>query len=362
MSKHKRNPPGYWTYQTCLKTMKRYKFWKEFAKNHHGAVKSIMKNNWMKKLVKESGISKRFQKPHGYYTESRIIKVAKKCKTRLEFLKNHSGTYQAARRKKILYKVCKHMKFQGNRIKRRLYAFEHSDKSVYVGLTYNFDVRYRQHMSKNKILIGKKKTTVQKFITFDKLYHVDIAGEKEVELIEKYRKNGWTILNKRSAGSLGGSGTKRTFEECLSFVKKCKTRMEFWNHSMARTARKYRWLDALRKFLPPKIQNCGEKHYRFKWPTKTLALEALKYKTRLEFQNNCEGGYSTASRRNILNKICKHMGPPQNGKKKVKCLQNGRIYESLNYAAKLLKCPLSGISKVARKQQKQTCGYTFIYV
>jgi hypothetical protein len=44
-----------------------------------------------------------------------------------------------------------------------------------------------------------------------------------------------------------------------------------------------------------------------KWTIKELKLEALKYKTRMEFKKNSSGAYKFASRLNLLDEICQHM-------------------------------------------------------
>ena len=45
------------------------------------------------------------------------------------------------------------------------------------------------------------------------------------------------------------------------------------------------------------------------WSKESLKKEALKYKTRTEFQNNCSGAYKESAKRGVLDKVCSHMTP-----------------------------------------------------
>jgi hypothetical protein len=44
-----------------------------------------------------------------------------------------------------------------------------------------------------------------------------------------------------------------------------------------------------------------------KWTHKTIASEAAKYLSRIEFSNGSRGGYEAARRRKILDEVCAHM-------------------------------------------------------
>ena len=103
------------------------------------------------------------------------------------------------------------MENHGSRFFRGLYAIEHLDKSVYVGLTYNYKHRYNGHMTgkgATAILLQEKfKIFGHTFVTYGVFYPIEIAGQKESELIDQYRNNGWSVLNKAKAGSLGGNST-----------------------------------------------------------------------------------------------------------------------------------------------------------
>lgn len=57
----------------------------------------------------------------------------------------------------------------GNRFFRAIYAFEHPDKTVYVGLTCDYDRRYAEHMRNSDILIEKEKIGGQIFVKLNSI-------------------------------------------------------------------------------------------------------------------------------------------------------------------------------------------------
>jgi hypothetical protein len=94
--------------------------------------------------------------------------------------------------------------------------------------------------------------------------------------------------------------TKWTFEKLQEEALKYKTRKEFEknNPNAYHAAHKRKILDKICSHMEYQL------HY---WTDEELAQEALKYKTRKEFQKNSNGAYHTAHKRKILDKICSHM-------------------------------------------------------
>src|SRR5436190_24365512 len=80
------------------------------------------------------------------WTPDQIADEAKKYSSRSEFEKGNLGAYKAAHRRCLLDAVCGHMRPKGHRFKRAIYIYEFADKSVYVGLTYDYERRHWQHM------------------------------------------------------------------------------------------------------------------------------------------------------------------------------------------------------------------------
>jgi len=296
----KRKKHGYWTLKRCIKSALKFTTKTDWFLAFPGAVNSAYKNKWHKICTMHM---KQGRKPNNYWTFERCQQDALLFETVTEWRRESPQPYSAAKRNKWL-KVCKkHMKKCGNRISRALYSFEHPDKSVYVGLTWNYKQRYSHHMTYNTLLIQKRELGGQVFKEYGVFYSTNIVGQKEAELIEEYRANGWTILNKAEAGALGGKKPyKWTLENCITEASKYKTTTEWKNHSAAsyRAARQKKWLDKCRPHM--------------KLSTNHLPV-------------------------------------------KIKCIQTGQVFRTIKEASKVM--GLFNVGEVLSGKRKDARGYTF---
>lgn len=201
--KSKQRSHGFWNNKNrCAKEAKKYSCIRDFQKGSGGAFNRATKNGWLEEITAH------MEKQYGNnrkWTKDKCLKEALNHKYRIDFKKSSPSAYRSASNKGWLDEICLHMKPLGHKYKRQLYAFEFPDKSVYVGLTYNYDSRYNEHMSKNKLIIKKTNEMGHTFVMFNTFYSYDVVGKKEALLIDKYRKKGWKILNKAKAGGLGGA-------------------------------------------------------------------------------------------------------------------------------------------------------------
>jgi predicted GIY-YIG superfamily endonuclease len=189
------------------------------------------------------------------------------------------------------------MKTQGTFTLRKLYAFEHPDKSVYIGLTYNYERRYKAHMETSKILIAKHKVMGHRFVTFDTLYPAHEAALKEQELIENYRRAGWKILNKNKAGALGGNIKKWDFEKIQKLAKKYKTVKQFYTRqpSAAVIARRNGWMDKVCRHMISKAKR--------RYTDQELIKLAEQSGSRGKMRKLFNGAYQVALRRGVLDTV-----------------------------------------------------------
>lgn len=250
---------------------------------------------------------------HRNWTNDELKTEALKYKNRSDFVKNSCGAYTTATRRGILDDVCKHMERQGSRLFRGLYVFEYPiSKKAYVGLTYNYEERYSAHLRKTKCIIEMDKTEKHIFRPLGIFYPKEEAAILEQKLIEEYRDNGWTLLNRVRGGNLGGNVLQ--------------------------------------------------------WTKDKLIKEALKYKTRWDFVKGSLGAYDSAHRQGLLNEICSHMpkfdkkSVSEKNSKPIKCHQNGKTYSSIGEAAKKLKINASSISMVLHGKRKHAKGKTFEFI
>lgn len=94
-------------------------------------------------------------------------------------------------------------------------------------------------------------------------------------------------------------------EEALKY----KSRSEFKRCSSGafQIAKKRGILDEICSHMPKRNTSRGENHYAFTWTYEMLYQEALKYKTRSEFQAKSRKAFDIAYRRGIMDEICSHM-------------------------------------------------------
>jgi hypothetical protein len=181
---------------------------------------------------------------------------ALKYNTRTEFSDGSGGAYNYAKKHNIFDEICSHMILIGNPTKRCIYVCKFPDNHCYVGLTYDMGSRkkHRDLYSKNDAVALYQEETGLDYEYIQVTDYVDVSKAKELEgeYVEKFKSEGWVILNRTKTGALGS--------------------VDKWTHN-------------------------------------SVKEEALKYSVRSHFKNSCCGGYSYAKKKGILDNICSHMKP-----------------------------------------------------
>ena len=237
------------------------------------------------------------------WTKEKCQEEALKYKTRTKFSRRSSRAYEVARKNNWLNEMCSHMIRFGNKMFRCIYVYEFSDNCAYVGLTYNLQKRninrklqnndaVTKHISETKLIPELKQLT--------KYIPINEACILEIEYIEKYKYNGWQVLNKNKGGNTGTLEKKRTIEMCREEALRYNTRSEFYhkNNKVYTTAQRYGWLDKICQHMEFQIHH---------WTIDECKKEALKYSSRCEFEKNNKNSYIWAIRHNVLDEICSHM-------------------------------------------------------
>lgn len=259
----KRKKRGYWTKEKCYKEALKYKFKSDFINNSKVAYYRLVKWKLIDDACKHMPVRKNLE-PSKWNKEA-CIEVAKKCKYKSEFVKLYNGAYSSSKNNNWLHEITTHFQPIGSKVSRCIYVYEFDDKSFYVGLTYNIDKRHKQHMKDDDSAVFKYMKKTNKAPSFKQVTdYIDYreVGKVEDDILKKYIKNGWKPLNKAKTGGLGSSIEKKK----------------------------------------PKL-----KKERFLWVKENCYKEALKYNTRMEFQDNSRGAYMSACRNKWLNEICSHM-------------------------------------------------------
>jgi len=243
------------------------------------------------------------RKGNGYWTKEKCKFEALKYDSRKQFCDNSVGAYRSSIKNKWIDEICSHMIKKGNHLKRCIYSYEFSDNFVYVGLTYNLNERQKSRNKniKDKVILHIKETNLQPIIKqLTDYLSVDEAIKLEYFYVEKYKNEGWNILNKSKTGGIGGNNFKWTKEKCLKESLKYKNRNEFSLKSPGsyRSSLRCNWLDEI----------CSHMIKQNIWNKENCKKEALKYSSRFEFSKNSKSSYSSSLNNGWLDEICEHMG------------------------------------------------------
>jgi predicted GIY-YIG superfamily endonuclease/Pyruvate/2-oxoacid:ferredoxin oxidoreductase delta subunit len=194
---------------------------KKFRDNHYRA--------WM--LARRLGIIDdlnliRCETGITYWPENRIREVASKYTSLSKFCKGDYAAWRYAGERGIRHDLG--FIPTGNRMKRCVYVFEFKDNHAYIGLTWNAENRKNQHLlsDKSPVYIHQDVCRDYEFIIKEDYMPCKDAQKYERFYIDKYRENGWIVLNRNSGGTPGGRNSKITDDMIREEGRKYKTRVE----------------------------------------------------------------------------------------------------------------------------------------
>ena len=317
-------PAGYWNdYEHCQNAALECSTRLEMRKKFRSGYEAIKTNKWDElfshmvdpRLGKVAANIGSEAANEGWTLESLKL-VASKFPTRKLFMNKRPGAYKTACELGCIDEVCAHMERQGHLYLRQIYAIEFADKSVYIGLTYNFAARKLQHLrySSNKYVREKISSGMAyEFVQYKDFYSREDAPKQEQKLAELYVIRGYTALNigkLGAGGSLGGGvvhGSKKDADDhqdikwskplVLQVARSCTSRTQFKNvYSGAwRHARVHGYMHECHKIIPCKVKDKGY------WldPVNVRAAASL-CKTRSEFKARFGIAYRLARVANML--------------------------------------------------------------
>ena len=329
---NEKKPRGYWTLENLLKDAEKFLCRYDWSQNSPSAYTIACKKGLVEyccKNMKNGGYT------HFNRSNEQIFSSAKKFKSRSAWMKAFPNDVNIARKRDIYDDCCKHMEYLGNHNRRMIYVYEFKDNSVYVGLTYNESIRKHQHLFckkskfKSQVYIHYKKIkTKPKYIKITNGYVDSVEAQKiEKDLIEKYKKEGWNILNKAKAGGLGGGIIKWTKEKCIEDAKKYLSKNEWVKKSSGAVgaAKKNGWFEKSCKHMKELIKPKGY------WTREKCIKVALKCKTQNEFGKTYKSAYGAARKNKWIKECCKHMveiKKPNHYWTKKRCFKEALKYKS----------------------------------
>jgi len=198
-----RQKRNYWTKEVCEKEALRYNTRKLFSVGSPRAYEVLRKNKWLNEACSHMECERL---PHNYWTKENCRKEALKYKTRTEFSNNKQYIYNISMRNNWLDYVCKHMARIGDRYNKCIYSYEFSDNSVYVGLTYDMNLREKCRLNNPSDAVTKHIAStgiqpIRKQLT--DYINVEDAIRLEGKYLRRYIDDGWIPLNRKKTGGIG---------------------------------------------------------------------------------------------------------------------------------------------------------------
>jgi hypothetical protein len=192
------------------------------------------------------------------WTKDLAHQEALKYNTKVDFKKNSSKAYSAAHQHGWIDDITSHMIPLGHLYKRMVYVYEFPDKNVYIGLTLNKGKRDQAHKDINKITSPVAQHILDTNLTPEYKIISDYIGAQEAQdlencTIEKYKQDGWFILNSYKGGSLGACHRFWTKEMAHHEAMKYDTKIGFkkGNKNAYQAAQKYGWLNNITTHMKP---------------------------------------------------------------------------------------------------------------
>lgn len=142
------------------------------------------------------------------YSDEELAKIASGYNSMQNFYTERKGAFLAICRRGLVAKLCGNMERQGSLFKRKIYVFTFSDGYAYVGLAKNPKGRYKEHTTPQKKFSPVFKHIQETDATFEfalltEWLDKDVAAKVEDDYIEKYKADGWKMLNTARGGGLG---------------------------------------------------------------------------------------------------------------------------------------------------------------
>ena len=296
-----------WTKEYCIKLALTCNTRKELSEKSRTCYTISHRKGWLEEICSHMATKKRANPNH--WTKENCSIEALKYETRGIFESKNLGAYTKARRMDWLDDICQHMHFRqrGAEGKKKVYLMKwKKENKIYIGITNNPKRRINDHLinssnQKVKELIAKghkpKIEIISDWLNFNQIV------DTEQQLIKKITNEGWIVLNVAKGGALGGITVKWTSEMCKMQALKYKTRGDFEKHESGC------YKAAIRLGIYEDI--CKHMNY-IKKPNNYLTKEkckeiALLYNTRTNFSDNNGAAYNKCLKKGWLNEVCIHM-------------------------------------------------------
>jgi superfamily II DNA or RNA helicase len=309
-----KKPNGYWTLDRCKEESSKYKTKTEWKKNSVGSYNATYKNSWINECCSHM---KELNKPNSYWTFDRCKEYALKYKTRTEWAKNSAGSYNATQRNKWVYEFCFHM--INSRKPRNYWTLDRCKEEV---LKYKTRTEWRKNSSNSYDAARKNGWINECYPSI-----VESHKPKGYWTLDRCKEDALNYKTKQewknnSAGSYNAVCKNGWVDECCCHMINARKPNGYWTLKICKEeASKYKTKAEWRKNSADScnaahkngwINECCTHMTEIKKPNGYWTLDrckedALSYKTKTEWEKNSPNGYSATQRNGWFNKCCSHM-------------------------------------------------------
>ena len=281
-----------WTKSKILLDAKNFSTRKEWELGSTGAVKAAKRLNIYDEATEH--MERVYKKA---WTKADVLAEAKNYATKEEWKKSNQSSLNAARRNGWVEEATSHMDPVGDQYRRCLYEATISGTDlVYIGLTFNFNKRVKQHLKSRRFIELANHYGAEAIVFKQLTDYIDtkVAAELENSLIEQYRSQGRNLLNRAKGGSVGCQPVVWTKEKVFSEAKKYTFPSQWSKESSSsyNVAALNNWLDEATTHMERKAR---------KKLTKEDVLESAKqYSSKMEWRINDQSALNSARRNGWL--------------------------------------------------------------
>lgn len=241
---------GFWIKDTCAIEALKYKTRVDFQNYSGGCYSTALKNGWIEDICFHMKLT---HHKNGYWSKQRCYEEALKYNKKIDFINFSNKAYRAAAKRGYIDEICGHMLIIGDRYSRCIYSVEFPDNHVYIGLTYDIDKRFKNHIadvkSNNSSVLKYIKKTGLVPIIKQLTDYIAVSEASKLEEIKKteYKNKNWIILNRVKCGGIGGNIKKWTKENCATTAAQFSSKKDFRiNYSSAYAiSQRNKWLDEI---------------------------------------------------------------------------------------------------------------------
>lgn len=290
-----------WTKESVKEEAKKYKVKEHFARKSSGAYKFAVRHN----LIASYDWFETKNKPIGYWTKEKCEEESRKYKSRSEYKKGASGSYEAAR---VNNWIDNYFWLDNkNVVKERvdsIYGYFFDDETVYIGRTINPQNRDKDHRK-----LEKKDTVfryaeehgvpIPEMIIIENQITISEGKKREQFWIDYYKDKGYNVINKARGGGIGNlTFGKYTKDEIVKEASKYTSRKDFMKKSP--NFYYHAWKSGILKEVIPSVQAFKRGFWRDR---KNVEEKSKEYSTLKEFSKNSKGAYDAAIKGGYLKEL-----------------------------------------------------------